>query len=210
MLSETMLRRPDASLQSLTAFGSECCIMPSAVSRLGLEAIKRSSSSLHFRGRSEPSVCSQMGSLVAEKPETLRKKVGASPYTALSALNPLSLTDSDSATLVQCLLLVAMTLQIPNYIDEIIEILESHIRTFPLLIVLGVFPSLYLKNRQHMNDSSSNLVSLSTSSIVSNKTLAGIEEYYRNCAEADSAKSTSPHTPTDDWGHFTYIDESTQ
>ena len=195
--------RSEGSLKSLTASRSECCITPSSASRLGLEPITRSSSSLYLRGRSEPSLCSQMDSLAAEKSEALRKNLGASTYMAFSALSPLSLTDSDSLTLIQCLLLVAMTLQIPNYIDEIIEILESHIHTFPLLIVLGFFPSLYLKKRQHKNDSSSNLVSLSTSSIVasSSKTLAGIEEYYRNSAESTSAfvisslaKLTSPRT----------------
>jgi hypothetical protein len=211
------MRRSEGSLKSLTAFRSECCTTPSsASSRLGLELITRSSSSpLYLRVRSEPSLCSQMSSLAAEEPEALCKILVASPCTAFFVLSLLSLTDSD---IIQYLLLVAMTLQIPHYIDEIIEILQSHIHAFPLLIVLGVFPSLYLKKRLHNNDSSSNLVSRSTSSIASSsKTLAGIEEYYRNCAESTSAfvtsslaKVTSPKTSTDDWGHFTDIDESTQ
>jgi hypothetical protein len=158
-----------------------------------------------------------MGALTqAEKPEDLQKIMGASPCTASSTLSSLLLTDSDKVTFVQCLLLVAMTLQIPNYIDEIIEILELHMHSFPLLIVLGVFPSLYLKKKQHKKNPSSNLVSRS-SSVASSKTLAMIEEYYRNCAESDSAfntsslaKSTSTQTLTDDWGHFTDFEESVQ
>jgi hypothetical protein len=205
-----MLERSEGSLQSLAAVGSECCITPSSASRLGLEPIKRSSSSLFFRDRSNLSLCSQMEAIAAEQPGALHEMLGASTYTAFSTLSPLSLTDADSVTLVQCLLLVAMTLQIPNYIDEIIEILELHIHSFPILIVLGVFPSLYFKKKQHKKDSSLNLVSLSTSSIASSKTLAGIEEYYRKCAESDIAKITRPQTPTDDWGHFTDFDESTQ
>lgn len=191
--------------RSKTALGSECCITPSCSSPLGLDTINRSESSL----------CSQMGDFAAEKPEALRKMLGSSPYTAFSTLSPLSLKDSDSVTLAQCLLLVAMALQIPNYIDEIIEILKLHIHSFPLLFVLGVFP-LYFKKKQHKKDSSSNLMSLSTSSIAStcSKTLAGIEEYYRKCAGSNStfvttsslAKSGSAHTLTDDWGQFTSTD----
>jgi hypothetical protein len=147
-----------------------------------------------------------MEAIAVDQPGIYREMLGASPYTAFSTLSSLSLTDSDSVTLVQCLLLVAMTLQIPNYIDEIIQILELHIHSFPILIVLGVFPSLYFKKKQQKKDSSLNLETLSTSSIASNKTLAGIEEYYRNCAASDSAKSTRPQTPTDDWGHFTDFD----
>jgi hypothetical protein len=206
-----MLHSSKSLLQSLTALGSECCITSSFASRLGLQPIKRSSSSLYLQGHSESSFCSQMGALAhahaqAEKPEV--------PH---STLRPLLPTDSDSVNVLQCLLLVAMTLQIPNYIDEIIELLELHMHTFPLLIVLGLFPSLYLKKKQHKKDSSSNLVPRSTSSAASSKTLAGIEAYYRNCAEFDSAfvtsplaKSSSTQTLTDDWGHFTEIDESMQ
>jgi Na+/glutamate symporter len=151
----------------------------------------------------------------AGKPEDLQKMLEASPYTDSSTLSHLLLTDSDSATLLQCLLLVAMTLQIPNYIDEIIEILELHIHIFPLLVVLGVFPSLYLKKKEHKKYSSSNPVSQSTPSIASSKTLAAIEEYYRNCAESDSSfvtsslvknTNTQAQTTTDDWGHFTDFD----
>jgi hypothetical protein len=198
----------------LSALGSECFITSPSASRLGLQPTKRSSSSLSLQGSSESSLCSQMGALAqVEKPEDLHKMLGASPYTASSTLSSLLLTDSDKVTFVQCFLLVAMTLQIPNYIDEIIEILELHMHRFPLLIVLGVFPSLYLKKKQHKKNPSSNLMPGSTSSIASSsKTLARIEEYYRNsCFIASSlAKSTSTQTLTDDWGHFTDFDESTQ
>jgi hypothetical protein len=231
MLSSTkgvMLRRSKSSiLCCMTSSGSECSSPGSINSppacRL-LQPIKRSASSpLYLKGHSEASLCSQMGDIVhAEKPEDASRMMQASSYTAVSAPSPLALTDAGSITLVQCLLLVAMALQIPNYLDEIIEILELHIHSFPLLIVLGVFPSLYLKKKQHKKYSSSNLSSRSTSSMprsadTSSSSLAGIEEYYRNCAESDSAfaisshaKRTSTHNPTDDWGHFADFDESMQ
>jgi hypothetical protein len=230
MLSSTkgaMLRRSKSSILCMTSSGSECSspgsIKSPPASRLLQPITRSSSSSIYLQGHAESSLCSQMGALVhTKKPEVVSRMMQASPYSAASTPSPLALTDADSITLVQCLLLVAMTLQIPNYIDEIIEILELHIHSFPLLIVLGVFPSLYLKKKQHKKYSSSNLSSRSTSSMprsadTSSSSLAGIEEYYRNCAESDSAfaisshaKRTSTHNPTDDWGHFADFDESMQ
>jgi hypothetical protein len=188
-----MLRRSKSSILRLISSKLECSSMGSikspSVSRLGLQPIKQSHLSLYLQGNSESSLCSQMGAFCnTDKPEDVYKIMWASPYTAASStLSRLVLTDTSSITLVQCLVLVAMALQIPSHIDEIIEILELHIHSFPLLIALAVFPSLYLKKKQHKRDSSLNLSSRESDSAF---------------AISSPAKRTSTQNPTDDWGCF--------
>lgn len=149
-----------------------------------------------------------------------RMLAASSVPTAASAATPSLLADPDSITLVQCLLLVTMALQIPNYIDEIVEILELHIHSFPLLIVLGVFPSLYLKKKQHAVNPTSQMPMPTTSTMhtSSNKnlitpqsSLADIEEYYRNHTDSPiKLQKCSPvqSTGTDEWGHFAELEET--
>jgi hypothetical protein len=220
-----LLRRSRGSLQSLSlsSSGSEWSssgsIKAPTPSRLGLQSIqpiKRSSSSLYLQGISESLTYLHPESPVQNKAESTSSLLNATPCDAAelhsSALSPFS--DADSTALVQCLLLVAMAMQFPNYLNEVIEILELHIHGFPLLIVLGVLPSCLLlkKKKQHAGDSNS---PKSSSSMPPNVTtpsssLAEIEDYYRNHPDPDPACIVSAQGTTDEleWGHFANLDES--
>ena len=125
---------------------------------------------------------------------------------------------ADSRALVQYIVLLAVGLQLPNLLFEIIEILELHIHSFPVLVVLGVFPGMMRKKFRSNCDSSTNLLRAASASFGS--ALNDIPDYYKNQTEhSNDSSSTLLSPPTvcrllhnnehiDDWGHFAYFEES--
>jgi hypothetical protein len=123
--------------------------------------------------------------------------------------------------LAQYLLLLAVASQLGDILDEIIEIIELHLHTFPVLVVLGVLPKIFLKKSNASaiksvcsNQKNTSLISLSSANI-----LRDIEKYYSTKGEDDAVpqpEMKSPPqlrrvaTPTnqgDEWGHFADFDD---
>jgi hypothetical protein len=127
--------------------------------------------------------------------------------------------EMEGTRLVQCIVLIAVAVQIPNFIDDIIEILDLHYHSFPLLVVLGVVPSLFWKrgpkDAQGFTPSSSNNIKpwneLQTNSY---RTSASTLDEIRRAVSQDSlitdARTTNAMesvSGVDEWGHFAELDE---
>lgn len=125
-------------------------------------------------------------------------------------------------TLIQYIVLLAVASQLGDILDEIIEIVELHLHSFPVLVVLGVLPKIFLKKENvRMADSvssnhqrNSSLLSASSASI-----LRDIEKYYaknNGDAQCQNLEIRSPpelrsvvttHHQGDEWGHFADFDD---
>jgi hypothetical protein len=144
-----------------------------------------------------------------------------------SPLSRLTGEVGNNRALLQYIVLLAMALQLPNLFEEIIEILELHIHSFPILIILGVLPGMFGRNKVERKPRcvGSPLVNikdlLHASPISSSHTINQIESYYRNLqAHSEDSievslsplkvQSTNHHSPIDEWGHFTDFDECAQ
>ena len=128
--------------------------------------------------------------------------------------------DIELNTLVQYALLFAVASQLGDLLDEIIEIIELHLHTFPVLVVLGVLPKIFLKKQNALMHQSfcsthknASMLSLSSANI-----LRDIEKYYATTGVNDDSLpnleiKSPPHlrhvsTPTsDEWGHFADFDD---
>lgn len=127
--------------------------------------------------------------------------------------HPLPL-EADSQALLQWMLLFAMALQLPNYFDQVMELLDLHYHGFPLLVILGTLISkrntVQVASARHQDSSKSSSSLLQSQ----RESLLIIEEYYRNNSvdddyaplESSSVQGPMPG-PKDEWGHFTDFDE---
>ena len=116
-----------------------------------------------------------------------------------------------------------MALQIPS-VREIVEILELHIHSLPVLIVLGVFKGMLSRGKTskiHSDDAA-----LGTSNhLSSSPTLLQIEDYYKNQANVQNnndvtedtallsparVRSTADNQTVDQWGYFADFEEHVQ
>lgn len=117
------------------------------------------------------------------------------------------------SNLIQWAVLLALALQIPNLLEEIHLIIDLHYHSFPLLVVLGTFPSL-LKRKSYARNSncsdtffpeSKSGFSFKSSGLVQSKSSTKLDlqsEVVRPVASSDSAGG-------DEWGHFADLDGST-
>lgn len=213
------MRRSKCSFKSLSPSSSASAeYIDTQRSRTGLRSMRASSSSLHLQGLavetpSLPSLYSQPSTESIETPSCPATAVAASP-----------LEETGGKTLVQGIVLFAMALQIPSLFDEIAEIVQLNVQSFPLLIVLGVVPSIYLRFSRKLEDAIDEplMLSLSSSSLPTSPTatLSEIEQYYRNHPpqherDEDSVPATATEPPAsvsseDQWGHFTDFDDHVQ
>lgn len=134
----------------------------------------------------------------------------------------LNKNDIELNTLVQYILLLAVASQLGDLLDEIIEIIELHLHSFPVLVVLGVLPKIFLKKQNarvtksfcsHQRNAS--LLSLSSTNI-----LRDIKKYYAMNGGDESSHNleikpppqlrhvSTPTNPCDEWGHFADFDDS--
>ena len=142
---------------------------------------------------------------------------------------PLKSDTVDNRALVQTVVLLVLALQMPS-LREIVELLELHLHSFPVLVVLGVFRGMFArKNKIHNNDD--DLASGTASNLLSSSpTLAQIEDYYNNNNNNNNntnvqnqepmedaplspaaVRSTTPDLQTaDQWGYFADFDEVAQ
>ena len=127
-----------------------------------------------------------------------------------------------SGAMVQYVIVLAIALQIPSLFDEISAMLEPYYQSLPLLLLLGMFPGLLLKDKNlyHQVTEKLRMVSASSSSIRSipspRCSLNEIEQFYKRPSSADTAmeaqldlnlsparlKVKTPSGETDEWGHF--------
>ena len=124
------------------------------------------------------------------------------------SLNVTSTEPFDGSNLIQWAVLFALAFQVPKLLEEIRLILDLHYHSFPLLVVLGSFPSLLKRNvkkpaRTEKEASYSNIKGYSFSSA----------EMYRTESSLTLDSETFPETSTDspdadDWGHFAELDET--
>ncbi|GAX14465.1 hypothetical protein FisN_11Hh074 [Fistulifera solaris] len=124
-------------------------------------------------------------------------------------------------TFAQYFLLIAVASQLGDILDELIEIIELHLHTFPVLVVLGVLPRIFLKKSKAQatksicsNQKNSSLVSLSSADI-----LRDMEKYYATKGEDEAVpqldvksppqlrRVATPTNQGDEWGHFADFDD---
>lgn len=226
-----LMRRSRQSFMSLTSSGSSPPIGGSPASGCrGLKSsdeLRQSTNSLFLRDKSSSS-----SSFLNSSPGV---NEGVSWPTTLGSI---SMQDQHSCEiepgeignkpLAHWFLLFAMALHIPGCVNSVVEILELHYHSFPLLVLLGTLPSLAQARKKggtSLENSTAKAERSNCSMLFhrasSNTTLLAIEEYYCNAHQSDSfrntAEKTSPppvcrrpsthHASQDEWGHFTDFDE---
>lgn len=107
---------------------------------------------------------------------------------------------------------MALAFQIPKLLDEIHLIIDLHYHSFPLLVVLGTFPSFLKRKRDGRNSKDSNTFSSESEGGLSfesswllrreSSTKLDFQSEFVPLASSDSAGG-------DEWGHFMDLDGST-
>ena len=115
------------------------------------------------------------------------------------------------SNLIQWAVLFALALQIPKLLEEIRLIIDLHYHSFPLLVILGTFPSFLkrTKNVQVSNDSAQILedksCSFKSSGLLYNESSTSLNTQSEVLAGTSSSDFS---IDGDEWGHFADLDGS--
>lgn len=127
---------------------------------------------------------------------------------------------AETGAIMPCVLLLAVALQLPNVLNEIMQILDLHYHSVPILVLLGVFPGVFFKKNSKVDgalprgESSlhSNLSDIPV--LPSSQTLLDIQDFYQKAYPQDEVsqpavvvESLSEKGTVDEWGHFADFDE---
>ena len=224
-----LMRRSKSSMQSLCNSSGSDTSLPSASSRASIawsqgvvfgQTCRSSSVSLEEVVTSSSSLQTEL-SFQGERSSSW-KDVSTGYATEASSI-------SASSSLVPYAILLAVALQLPSVMEDILQVLQVNFRSFPLLVVLGVFPGVLLKNLNakttFKKEENHSKCSDAPRSISRSSTIQEMEAYYKNLSVSvdDSPsridESSPPPLPTvrpsnirdsgssDEWGHFADFDE---
>jgi hypothetical protein len=212
--STTTMLSPSGSDSSFTFISTSPKTMPDASQDLGLSKSPGSSSSFCLRKllTSRFSLQSQSSFPQSEDAsevhgETSGKGSEIWPFYATGE-------NADNRVMIQWVLLVAIAMQLPSFLNEVMEIVELHYHSFSVLVVLGVFPRAMFKNKMARNEAPSPKPNFnhSASTLSTICTLTEIENYYNNTRLSkgtEEMRSPQDIDSVDEWGHFTDFEETT-
>lgn len=209
-----------SSIASLKSLSPSSSVSETGGRRLGhsLSRMQRSSSSLYMQGFSFESSCNlpSTGSSISFSSQVQSSsKLLINSNESQVITDPPTLNEAGGAKFAQYIILLALMIQIPNFFDELMEVIDQHMHSIPLLVMLGVMPSVFWirgKKGESNPKSQDDLLAiirrmqstdLNTGSMLQESSKS--DNYNQYHSDIASSKEIPAF---EEWGHFAELDES--
>ncbi|GKY91527.1 hypothetical protein MPSEU_000126200 [Mayamaea pseudoterrestris] len=210
--SQSLLAK-GSSISSLKSLSPSSSVSESGGRRLGqgLSRMQRSSSSLYLHGMSFESSASSRGNSFSSQLQSSNKFKLQSDASDTKK-NHSIFHEAGGAKLAPYILLLALAIQIPTIFDELVEAIDQHLHSIPLLVMFGIVPSVFwMRGKKHSSMNAEDDAPRSREEFLSMiRSMASVESVnqYEETQPTPRFRPSSDAPAFDEWGHFAELDET--